>query len=803
MRGLILIIFTISGLVAETINISGQYRDLLNNPIESARVTYHQDLIVVDSTLTNSSGYFNLSIEVVSVDPVLPAGFQLGQNYPNPFNPSTRIDVSIQEPGTFSIYDIRGALIESADLPAAGRFELTWGGGNLGAGLYVYVLKSGYQSASKKMILLDGGDGTGLYSKHISQGYNSPLSKPASNDMIRFVKENTSGSEISFTTPLADTSVGVIQGNVGPVLVQEIPDITIYEGDSLGLEWNDYFYNDSETQYIETVGVIVEDGYNLSVTATDLMDSSLTSSSNLFMVTVNDENREPIETDSIPDYVINEDELVEIMLSDHFMDPDGDSLIYYFYVPEELSTWTLSGDTARIIPNPDMNESLEIWYSITDGEFYLPGNIIITINPVDDLPRQIAPLPNLETTSGTPVGINLTSHVIEVDGETLTYTVNLSTNLWIVEGDSLTFIHPEGFVGSYEDVIISAHDGANNLPLNAIDVVVADTPIVHFVIKDFQTDSTLAGETTTFTIDGVDHFTTTGELDLSLIEGTYDIDVWSPIAWYMFGLKRPGDIDNFDQYLNNTDEECQFTITGDDTIQVYKVLLTFPLNSVAPYIDHLLNGTVRFATEDLSAPARYDLNYDPVYPHISTEMQNFLQIALPDATLGKLTLQYEEGYGEPDTNHLWMSIDPDHPTPGVNTTLYNENNEITQARARWSSNPIVPSEYQVQIEILQSIGDFPDLDGTDPPFISWNEDQGLYINELGQNALSLLYFLQPGTHIYAPGMAPTSSEMMREHVIPYVKSHKNELGTYLEHNSPRLIELGYGQELGLMNSSEE
>jgi hypothetical protein len=802
MRGLILTLLTFSGLFSQTVNISGTYQDLLNNPIDSTHVYYYQDEVIVDSTMTSSSGSFALTVDVVGVDPSVPSTFHLAQNYPNPFNPSTRIDLNIQAPGILTIYDIRGARVESLELPSAGRYELTWGGRNLSAGLYIYVLRSGSQSSSRKMILLDGGDESGLTANQLSFGSSKSLSKPASNDALRFEKFNTTPLEIDFFTPQADTSLDGINGNVGPRQIQTIRDTTMNEGDTLSVDWDEYFYNDSETfyppQFVEFMYLTDTTFYDAEVVAIDILDTSLIAVSNTFRVSWINVNESPVELDSIPDYEIDEDELVELVPGEYYMDPDGDTLTYIFYTPEDLSSWTISGDTVRIIPHPDVNESMEIWYSVTDGEFYLAGNLYITINPVDDIPRQITDLPNLETTSGTSVGINLIPYVFEVDGETLTYTVNLSTDLWNVVGDSLTFVHPEGFVGSYDDVIITAHDGANSLALNSIAVVVEETPSVHFALKDFQTDSTLAGESTTFTINGVDYFTTTGELDLSLIEGTYDIVVWNPDTWMMQGLRRPNDIDNFDQYVANSDEECQFSIIGNDTINVYQLLLTFPLNSVAPYIDHLWNGTVRFRTEDLEGPARYDLNYDPPYAHITEWMHDFLENRLPPATLGKLNLQYEEDFGQPEVNHLWMSIDPGHPTPGVNGTQYNEFNEITSAMALWSSDSGLPSVYVVWVEIMQAIGDLPDLDGTDPPFISYNPDgPGLIINQLGYNTLSLLYFLQPGTHIYVPGAAPSSTEIVRDHVIPYVISHKSEMGAYLEHNGARLIELGYGLELGL------
>jgi len=93
---------------------------------------------------------------------LIPTEYALEQNYPNPFNPETRIRYDIAHGGNVSIiiYDILGRqLVELVDqYQSPGRYDLLWNGndalGNpVGSGVYLYQLKSGQFSKTKKMVL--------------------------------------------------------------------------------------------------------------------------------------------------------------------------------------------------------------------------------------------------------------------------------------------------------------------------------------------------------------------------------------------------------------------------------------------------------------------------------------------------------------------------------------------------------------------------------------------------------------------------------------------------------------------------
>ncbi len=87
-----------------------------------------------------------------------PLSFKLNQNYPNPFNPTTTISYEIAKLNhvTLKIYDILGnkiATLVNEEKPA-GIYEVIWNAVNQPNGVYLYQLKAGNFTDTKKLILL-------------------------------------------------------------------------------------------------------------------------------------------------------------------------------------------------------------------------------------------------------------------------------------------------------------------------------------------------------------------------------------------------------------------------------------------------------------------------------------------------------------------------------------------------------------------------------------------------------------------------------------------------------------------------
>jgi len=88
----------------------------------------------------------------------IPTQFALKQNYPNPFNPSTNITYELPKSSLvqLTVYNILGEKIATLvnATKAAGVHSVQFNAGNISSGLYIYQLKAGNVTLSRKMLLL-------------------------------------------------------------------------------------------------------------------------------------------------------------------------------------------------------------------------------------------------------------------------------------------------------------------------------------------------------------------------------------------------------------------------------------------------------------------------------------------------------------------------------------------------------------------------------------------------------------------------------------------------------------------------
>ncbi|MFA5834457.1 MAG: T9SS type A sorting domain-containing protein [Bacteroidota bacterium] len=84
--------------------------------------------------------------------------YELYQNYPNPFNPSTTIRYSIPASGftTLKVYDVLGREVAVLfnEEQQEGFHSAQFDGSKLSTGVYIYTLKAGSYSTSKKLLLI-------------------------------------------------------------------------------------------------------------------------------------------------------------------------------------------------------------------------------------------------------------------------------------------------------------------------------------------------------------------------------------------------------------------------------------------------------------------------------------------------------------------------------------------------------------------------------------------------------------------------------------------------------------------------
>ncbi|MDP8268080.1 MAG: T9SS type A sorting domain-containing protein [Candidatus Tenebribacter davisii] len=100
---------------------------------------------------------------IVSTEDVIIAHNELGSNYPNPFNPVTNIFYTIKEISnvTIQVYNLKGQLIKMLvnENKETGEYSVIWDGTDISnkpvsSGVYLYKMRSGSYSSSRKMILM-------------------------------------------------------------------------------------------------------------------------------------------------------------------------------------------------------------------------------------------------------------------------------------------------------------------------------------------------------------------------------------------------------------------------------------------------------------------------------------------------------------------------------------------------------------------------------------------------------------------------------------------------------------------------
>jgi hypothetical protein len=155
---------------ADTIKLYGTITDKETGAvIPQATISFTLGFSGTTQTTTDTDGNYELFLEIspTSVGTSnLPESFLLNQNYPNPFNPTTIIEYQIPkaEKVQLAIFNIMGQKIcQLIDgYQNEGFHKIKWNGTDdsgkrVSAGVYLYQLKMGNQTAIRRMLMLDGG----------------------------------------------------------------------------------------------------------------------------------------------------------------------------------------------------------------------------------------------------------------------------------------------------------------------------------------------------------------------------------------------------------------------------------------------------------------------------------------------------------------------------------------------------------------------------------------------------------------------------------------------------------------------
>lgn len=140
-------------------NDGNHYNDSINKPPNNAvpqnvadGLHYSSDHLPVTALLKFEN------VNAVNNQTEISSNYSLYQNYPNPFNPITIISYELRVTSIVSlnVYDISGKFVKNLvnKRQNAGKYEVAFSGDGLPSGVYVYQLKAGNNTETKKMILL-------------------------------------------------------------------------------------------------------------------------------------------------------------------------------------------------------------------------------------------------------------------------------------------------------------------------------------------------------------------------------------------------------------------------------------------------------------------------------------------------------------------------------------------------------------------------------------------------------------------------------------------------------------------------
>ncbi|MFH1251787.1 MAG: T9SS type A sorting domain-containing protein [bacterium] len=157
------------------VQVYGTITDTAGIGISWARVSFiSQANGDTTSTQTDTIGDYSIQLVLTQTDvekkpPLIPKRFQLYQNYPNPFNPGTIIEFKLPQVLhlKLTVFNLRGQIIKviADGFYPAGLSRVCWDGTNsngkgVAAGIYFYRLETEQFAEARKMLLLDGGEGT-------------------------------------------------------------------------------------------------------------------------------------------------------------------------------------------------------------------------------------------------------------------------------------------------------------------------------------------------------------------------------------------------------------------------------------------------------------------------------------------------------------------------------------------------------------------------------------------------------------------------------------------------------------------
>ncbi len=526
--------------------VSGQYLDKKDSAMANADVEVFNEGLIIGSDITGEDGSFAVQALITNVEE--PEQF-IQENYlnftgANPFSYETSFESTIKEQATARVFGLDGKLVDQINLKGTGTHSFTWGGQNrqgqeVAPGAYIVNVAGANGMESAKTVFAGNGS-----SRLVLENYR-PLTENqvvelksimSEVDSLKFTKNNTTKLWHPFEHDYQDIDVGIIEGNPGPVITEDILDTVAPQGDTLSWYFFNQGYNDEETNDYEASGegtwiggdslyhIVQSTQTNVIWDVTDLTDPELSTQFNFYVSPSGGGNQPPVAEDDTAS--VDEDNTVVIDVLDNDYDPDGNldpgsvdttDLL----APSHGEITNINDSTGHITYEPNTNYygTDKFEYRVSDSlELSDVGLVEVTVNSVNDPPN--ANDDEASTPYETAVTIDVVANDTDIDGNIDPTTVDTTDLLapshgTITEIDDatgkITYDPDNGFSGDdefeylvYDDgtpaksdtalVTVQVADPSNSPPVAVDDTASVDednTVVIDVLDNDYDPDGNL------------------------------------------------------------------------------------------------------------------------------------------------------------------------------------------------------------------------------------------------------------------------------------------------------------------------
>ena len=258
---------------------------------------------------------------------------------------------------------------------------------------------------------------------------------------VAALRQGSASVAVTATDPgglSVEESFEVTVPNRAPSVSSEIPDAELHVGDTIEVELGGHFADadGDELSYSATssddevatasasgttlsVAGVGQGAASVAVTATDPGGLSVEQS---FEVTV--PNRAPSVSSKIPDAELHVGDTIEVELSEHFSDPDGDKLSYSATSSDdEVATASASG-TALSVAGVGQGAASVAVTATDPGGLSVEQSFEVTVP--NRAPSVSSKIPDAELHVGDTIEVELSEHFSDPDGDKLSYSATSS-----------------------------------------------------------------------------------------------------------------------------------------------------------------------------------------------------------------------------------------------------------------------------------------------------------------------------------------------------------------------------------------